>query len=78
MLTAILKEIHSLSVPTDAVREIRELADLSEPFEADQCEGPLTAQTELIDAGNWESLAVLDRRFRWLSPRRKSAEQSRS
>lgn len=73
VLTAILAALPSQEAPLAEVpSEIQELAELSEPAEGPS-EDPVTGEVEAIDVTNRESLAYLDRRFRWVRSRQKDA-----
>jgi hypothetical protein len=73
VLTAILTELNTRTATTATVTEIQKLTDLAEVAAGDSNPEPFSAEIESIDAGNQESLAYLDRRYRWL-PSRKSRD----
>jgi hypothetical protein len=71
MLTAIITEMHARPEPVVQVgRQIQELADLRDPAEGEAVEELTTGEVEGIDLTNRESIAFLDRRFRWVPSRR--------
>ena len=74
MVTAILASLQGQPGPVAEVApEIQGLADLSEPAGSGSSDDPITEEVEVLDLANRDSLAYLDRRFRWVRPRRQEA-----
>ena len=70
MITAILVSHQAQANPVTGVApEIQELAELSQPAGTDQVEEPVDVDLEMMDVANQQSLARLDRRFRWMRSR---------
>lgn len=75
MLTAILGSHAAPASPVAEVApEIRGLAELGQHAAQPLPQDGVTAELEMMDETNQESLAHLDRRFRWSRPRRRAAE----
>jgi hypothetical protein len=70
VISAILGELHSGSVPVAS--EIQKLANLVESPQ-ETVDDALAADAEAIDACNEESMAYLDRRFRWFPSGRRDS-----
>lgn len=67
VFSAILAELNARAVTV--APEIQQLGDLNAAEGAHFRRDPLAGEVEEIDSPNEESLAVLDRRFRWLPSR---------
>lgn len=71
LTTAILTELHRPDTEPGIAPSIKELAALSGPPADGTATDPITGEVEVIDLTNRDSLAYLDRRFRWLPSRRR-------
>lgn len=75
VVTAILAALQAQPGPVSGVApEIQELAELSTPTEDRPAGEPMPGGGGAMDQANQDSLAYLDRRFRWVRSRRPAAE----
>ena len=76
IVTAILGSLPAASAPVAGVApEIQELADLARVSDGTPPGELVDGESELMDHANELSLAYLDRRFRWVRPRRQAAQR---
>lgn len=74
MLTAILSSQATPAPVAEVAPEIQGLSELGQQAAQPLSQDGVTGELEMMDEANQDSLAHLDRRFRWSRPRRREAE----